>query len=76
MVNSNAPALPDDLIRPRDAARLLRCHVSMVYRAIQDGRLAAYRIAGSRYAVSEAAVLALVQQVRPKARVDWRPAGR
>lgn len=67
---------PNDLITPREAARLLRAHISLIYRCVQDGRLRAWRVAGSRYAVSKADVLALVQEVRARPRIDWRPNGR
>lgn len=55
--------LPDDLITPRQAARLLRCHIATLHRWIQTGKLPAWRRGGERYLVSESAVLALVEPV-------------
>ena len=60
--------LPADLTTPKMAARLIGAHVSLIYRAIQDGRLRAYRRAGSRYLVSRADVVGLVVEVRAAAR--------
>ena len=60
--------LPADLTTPKAAARLIGHHVSLIYRCIADGRLRAWRVAGSRYAVSEAEVRGLVREVRAVAR--------
>ena len=55
--------LPDDLMTPREAAKLLRCHLSCIHRWIQKGKLPAWRVNGERYLVSRAALLALVTPV-------------
>lgn len=56
--------LPPDLITPKQAARLIGRHVSLIYRTIFDGRLRAWKVAGSRYQVRREDVLALVVEVR------------
>lgn len=58
------PPPPDDLITPKTAARLIQAHVVTIYRLIHSGQLPAYR-RGSRYMVSRAAALAVLQPVEP-----------
>ncbi len=53
------PNLPDDLITPRQAARLLGVHPATVYRYLRVGRLACWVRAGTRKFVSQAAVRGL-----------------
>jgi excisionase family DNA binding protein len=68
MTTEKIPAgaeLPADLVTPRDVARLLKVHVSTVYRWIFDGKLASYRRAGCRYLVRRADVRAVLEPVRP-----------
>jgi excisionase family DNA binding protein len=57
--------LPSDLITPKEAARLLRVHVSTVHRWIRDGRLHAYKRATERYLVRRADVEGMVREVVP-----------
>lgn len=59
-------SIPDDLILPKEVARLHKVHVSTVHRWIRAGRLRAYKRAGHRVVVSKAAALAVLQQVVPK----------
>jgi excisionase family DNA binding protein len=54
--------MPEDLIDAGAAARLLRVHISTIYRWALTGRLRAWRV-GSRYRVSQAEVLASVREV-------------
>lgn len=58
--------VPNDLIGTREAARILRAHLSLIHRMIADGRLPAYRRqGGERYLVSRGAVEALLVRVVP-----------
>lgn len=69
-INEPATAIPDDLISPTEAAKLLKCHVASVYRRILDGTLPAWRMRGAGRKggrkVSRADVLALWEPVQPK----------
>ena len=58
--------LPNDLITPREAARLVRAHVSTVYRWIHGGELAAYRRGPNRFLVSKEDVEKMVSRVVPE----------
>lgn len=58
--------LPDDAIDAVRAAQLLQGSRSLVYRMIEDGRLRAWKIAGTRMRVSEAEVKALIAPVEPR----------
>lgn len=58
-------SLPGDLITPKAAARLLKVHVSSVYRWILAGKVRAFRRAGARYWISEAEVRAAWAEVEP-----------
>lgn len=55
--------LPSDLIEPKEAAKLIRRHISCIYRLIARGRLKAYKIAGARYVLSKADVAKLIEVV-------------
>jgi excisionase family DNA binding protein len=57
--------LPDDLITPKEVARLLKVHVSTVYRWCLSGRLPSYRRAGCRFLIRLADVRSLLQPVQP-----------
>ena len=57
-------ALPNDLITPKQAAKLVGVGVSSIYRWIQDGTLRAWQVAGSHYRVSKAEALGLVREVQ------------
>lgn len=57
--------IPDDLITPREAARLVRAHLSTVHRWIQHGQLPGYRRGRHRYLVSRADVEGLLNRVQP-----------
>jgi excisionase family DNA binding protein len=59
--------LPNDLIKPGEAARLLDMHCASIYRMIQAGKLRAWRKASCHLLVSKADVLNLIQPVRPVA---------
>lgn len=59
-------SIPDDLITPKEAARLLRCHLASVYRWIGEGKLAAWKRLGHRILVSHAAVERLLQPVEAR----------
>jgi excisionase family DNA binding protein len=56
------PEIPTDLISPTAAASLLGTSRATVYRWIAGGRLHAWTVAGTRYRVSRAEVLALVRR--------------
>jgi excisionase family DNA binding protein len=58
------PELPGDLIGVAEAARLLRVHVSCIYRWLHTGKLPAWRVVG-RWWLSRADVLAVPEQVGP-----------
>lgn len=64
--------IPDDLVTPKQAARLLRTHPSTVYRLISTGRLPAIQIGTARYHIREADLRGLLTPVRPR-RVDRIP---
>jgi excisionase family DNA binding protein len=69
-------AVPEDLITPRAAAKILRAHVGTIYRWILSGKLPAWRRAGARYLVSRADVEALLAPVRPAAKRPPLPSQR
>ena len=60
MDTSKRSDVPDDLISPREASQVLGVHLASIYRFIEDGRLPAWRRAGTRWRVSKAAVLGLL----------------
>lgn len=74
--------VPDDLITPKAAAKLVNVHISSVYRWVLSGKLKGYRRAGSRYLVSRADVLGMIQPVeveapdRPRTRREEEEAAR
>jgi len=57
----NTSEIPDDLITPLQAAQLLGVHLATIYRYILDGRLPAWRLAGTRFKLSRVQVLGLLQ---------------
>lgn len=57
--------LPEDLMTPKQASRLVRAHVSTVYRWIHAGQIPAYRRGMSRYLVSRADVERMLSRVVP-----------
>lgn len=58
-------SLPTDLVTPKAAAALVGVSVNSIYRWVEEGRVRAYRVAGSRYRLSRADVLGLVEEVVP-----------
>ncbi len=65
--------MPDDLIKPSQAAQLLGLHINTIYRWINTGSLPVFRL-GAHLRVSEAAVRACCRPVvRPQVK---RPATR
>ncbi len=56
---------PADLITPRQAARILRRHVSTIFRWIHTSRIRAWKVGTERFSVSEAEVRAQVRRFRP-----------
>ncbi len=56
---------PGDLITPRQASRIAKCHVSTIFRWIQTGELPAWRRGTARYLVSEADVRGRVRKYVP-----------
>jgi excisionase family DNA binding protein len=56
--------LPADLIAIPEAAKMLRVHVTSVYRYVMRRQLAAYKV-GGRYWLSRADVLGFVQRTGP-----------
>lgn len=72
-------SLPEDLITPREAARLLHLHVSAVYRMVMRGRIRAWKRGTSRYLLSRQEVMALLapeppqpDALRPRRAESWR----
>lgn len=61
--------LPDDLITPKEAAKLIAVSTNTIYRWVEEGKLRAWRIAGSRYRLSARDVRGLVEEVEPAERV-------
>lgn len=55
--------LPGDLVTPREAARILRVHISTVYRWVLHGQLRGWKRAGWRYLVSRKDVEGMVAEV-------------
>lgn len=60
--------MTNDLITPREAARLLVCHLATIYRYLLTGKLAGIRRAGGHWLIERSAVLALLVPVRPTQR--------
>lgn len=61
-METETPVLPTDLITIKAAARLVNnTHRATIRRWILSGKLPAYTLAGGRYLVSQADVLALIQ---------------
>lgn len=56
-------SIPTDLLTPREAARLVKAHLSTVHRWIHTGKLRAYRRGPHRYLVSQADLEALLRPV-------------
>ena len=56
--------LPEDTIGVVEAAKLLKVHVSCIYRWLHGKRIAAWRV-GGRWWLSRAEVLAVPQRVGP-----------
>jgi excisionase family DNA binding protein len=63
----------DDLITPREAARLVRCHVSAVYRWLHRGQLQGYRRGPFRFLVRKADVLAMLSPVHEERPAPEKP---
>jgi excisionase family DNA binding protein len=63
-VNMNEADIPTDLIRPNEAAELLRTTPASVRRAIRQGTLPAYRVLG-KLMLSRADVLDQFQRAKP-----------
>jgi excisionase family DNA binding protein len=57
--------LPEDLVTPGEVAKLLKVHISTVYRWWLSGRLPSYRLAGVRFLIRRADVRAVLQPVHP-----------
>jgi excisionase family DNA binding protein len=57
-------ALPADLIAIPEAAKILRVHVTSVYRYVMRRQLPAYKV-GGRYWLSRGDVLGFVQRTGP-----------
>jgi excisionase family DNA binding protein len=57
--------LPDDLIETKTAARLLKVHVSAIYRWIASGKLPSWRV-GGRHKLSRRDVEAFPQRSGPE----------
>lgn len=57
--------IPDDLITPPRAARLVHAHVSAIYRWIQTKRIRSWRRGGARFLVSAAEVRRQLEPYRP-----------
>lgn len=57
--------IPDDLITPKQAAKLLSVHAVTVYRWIHYGVLPAYRRGRSRFLVSKKDLDCIVQKFEP-----------
>jgi excisionase family DNA binding protein len=57
-------ALPTDLIAIPEAAKILRVHVTSVYRYVMRRQLPAYKV-GGRYWLSRGDVLGFVQRTGP-----------
>jgi len=66
-----ADLVPSDLIRPNQAAKLLSMHLATIYRWMDEGRLAYWRV-GRQKRVSRADVLAMAKRGMPR-RPDVRP---
>lgn len=58
--------IPDDLVDTRTAARIVGSHISLIYRAIFDGRLRAWKKAGARYWISKADLAGMMRRVVPR----------
>ncbi len=55
--------IPQDLVTPKQAARMLNRHTSAVYRWVQSGRLRAFQCAGQRLLISMADLAKVLQPV-------------
>ena len=60
-------------IDPRQAARLLKTHVSTIYRLVLHGKIPARRIGGRRYVLRREDVVRYAEGevVVPSVRLDW-----
>lgn len=67
--------LPPDLITPREAATLLRWHITTVYRMIRAGEIPAWRRGRGRYLVSQKDVERLCEPVTVGRRMETPAAG-
>lgn len=56
--------LPEDLITPKQASRLLGVHVSTIHRWVDTGRLKGYRRATCRKLVRQSDVEALIVPIK------------
>ena len=65
-------AIPDDLLKPGKAARLVGVHPATLYRWILHGRLRAWRTPTARYMVSRADVLGFMKTMPG---IEEKPAG-
>jgi excisionase family DNA binding protein len=57
--------MPNDLITPTQAAKLVKTHVSTIFRWIHRGRLPAFRRAGSRFLIRLSDLRGVLEPTRP-----------
>ena len=72
--NSQNLAFPTDLITPKQASRILRVHLSTIYRFVMTKRLPAWKRAGNRYMVRRSDVEGLMRRFEPPTLPPRRPA--
>ncbi len=65
--------IPDDLIRPSQAAKMLGCHMATVYRWVVTGKIPGWRRGGNRYLVRLADVKAMLEPVEARGRIPVTP---
>ncbi len=65
--------IPEDLIRPSQAAKLVGCHMATVCRWVMTGKLRGWKLAGRRYLVSRADVQAMLEPVAAVGRIPVTP---
>jgi excisionase family DNA binding protein len=62
--------LPDDLLTPRQAAKIMKTHTSTIIRWVLSGKLRGYRQAGTRYLISRRDLQAMLVPVVPDPEVE------
>jgi excisionase family DNA binding protein len=62
------PEIPQDLMRPGDAAKLLGINVGTLYRWMETGKLPYYRMAGYERRVSRRDAVGMVQREQAPAK--------